>query len=164
MLNLRLVRMNNKLCLKLVKLVQTCQTLNQKVGKFIPCAIILIKKLADFTYLQVRWRLLSINFLKELDGFKWIMDCSSVLSVPEHSSINAPQKGITVKNTLSRLKVMSVLIVGKNILIYVTLRCTCLITVGFWCQTIHKKFLRRFDTSFDIKMMMKIYAIEIVKP
>ena len=26
----------------------------------------------------------------------------------------------------------------------------------------HKKFLRRFDTSFDIKMMMKIYAIEII--
>ena len=34
-------------------------------------------------------------------------------------------------------------------------------TVGFWCQTIHKKFLQRFDTSFDIKMMVKIYAIEI---
>ena len=33
-------------------------------------------------------------------------------------------------------------------------------TVGFWCQTIHKKILRRFDTSFDFKMMMKIYAIE----
>ena len=26
-------------------------------------------------------------------------------------------------------------------------------TVGFWCQTIHKKFLRRFDTTFDLKMM-----------
>ena len=29
------------------------------------------------------------------------------------------------------------------------------ITVGFWCQTIHKKFLRRFDTIFGLKMMMK---------
>ena len=29
------------------------------------------------------------------------------------------------------------------------------ITVGFWCQTIHKKFLRRFDTIFGSKMMMK---------
>ena len=28
-------------------------------------------------------------------------------------------------------------------------------TVGFWCQTIHKKFLRRFDTIFGLKMMMK---------
>ena len=35
-------------------------------------------------------------------------------------------------------------------------------TVGFWCQAIHKKILPRFDTSFDIKMMMKIYAIEII--
>ena len=35
-------------------------------------------------------------------------------------------------------------------------------TVGFQCQAIHKKFLRRFDTNFDIKMMMKIYAIEII--
>ena len=24
-------------------------------------------------------------------------------------------------------------------------------TVGFWCQTIHKKFLRRFDTIFGLK-------------
>ena len=30
-----------------------------------------------------------------------------------------------------------------------------MITVGFWCQTIHKKFLRRFDTIFDLKMMVK---------
>ena len=28
-------------------------------------------------------------------------------------------------------------------------------TVGFWCQTIHKKFLPRFDTIFGLKMMMK---------
>jgi hypothetical protein len=28
-------------------------------------------------------------------------------------------------------------------------------TVGFWCQTIHKKFLRRFDTIFGLKMMVK---------
>ena len=28
-------------------------------------------------------------------------------------------------------------------------------TVGFWWQTIHKKFLRRFDTIFGFKMMMK---------
>ena len=27
--------------------------------------------------------------------------------------------------------------------------------VGFWCQTIHKTFLRRFDTIFGLKMMMK---------
>ena len=27
-------------------------------------------------------------------------------------------------------------------------------TVGFWCQTIHKKFLRRFDTIFGLKMMV----------
>ena len=33
-----------------------------------------------------------------------------------------------------------------------------LLTVGFWCQAIHK----RFDTSFEIKMMVKIYAIEII--
>ena len=37
-----------------------------------------------------------------------------------------------------------------------------LLTVGFWCQVIHKKFLQRFDTSFEIKMMVKIYAIEII--
>ena len=30
-----------------------------------------------------------------------------------------------------------------------------LLTVGFWCQTIHKTFLRRFDTIFGLKMMMK---------
>ena len=30
-----------------------------------------------------------------------------------------------------------------------------LLTVGFWCQTIHKKFLRRFDIIFGLKMMMK---------
>ena len=35
-------------------------------------------------------------------------------------------------------------------------------TVGFWCQAIHKKVLQRFDTSFDITMMIKIYAIEII--
>ena len=29
------------------------------------------------------------------------------------------------------------------------------VTVGFWCQTIHKKFLRRFDTIFGLKMMVK---------
>ena len=28
-------------------------------------------------------------------------------------------------------------------------------TAGFWCQTIHKKFLWRFDTIFGLKMMMK---------
>ena len=27
--------------------------------------------------------------------------------------------------------------------------------VGFWCQTIHKKFLQRFDTVFVLKMMVK---------
>ena len=37
-----------------------------------------------------------------------------------------------------------------------------LLTVGFWCQVIHKKFLQRFDTSFEVKMMVKIYAIEII--
>ena len=37
------------------------------------------------------------------------------------------------------------------------------ITVGFWCQVIHKKFLQRFDTTrFETKMMVKIYAIEII--
>ena len=36
------------------------------------------------------------------------------------------------------------------------------ITVGFWCQVIHKKILRRFDTSFVIKLMVKIYVIEII--
>ena len=36
------------------------------------------------------------------------------------------------------------------------------ITIGFWCRAIHKKILRRFDTSFVIKMMMKICAIEII--
>ena len=36
------------------------------------------------------------------------------------------------------------------------------ITVCFWCQAIHKKFLKRFDTSFEIKIMVKIYAIEII--
>ena len=28
-------------------------------------------------------------------------------------------------------------------------------TVGFWCQTILKKFLQRSDTIFGLKMMMK---------
>ena len=32
------------------------------------------------------------------------------------------------------------------------------VTVGFWCHAIHKKLLRRFDTRFQTKMMMKIYA------
>ena len=36
------------------------------------------------------------------------------------------------------------------------------INVGFWCQAIHKKILQRFDTSFDKKITMKIYAIEII--
>ena len=30
-----------------------------------------------------------------------------------------------------------------------------MVTVGFWCQAIHKKFLWRFDTIFGLKMMMK---------
>ena len=30
-----------------------------------------------------------------------------------------------------------------------------ILTVGFWCQTIYKKFLRRFDTIFGLKMMVK---------
>ena len=29
------------------------------------------------------------------------------------------------------------------------------VTVGFWCQTIHEKFLQRFDTIFGLKMMVK---------
>ena len=33
--------------------------------------------------------------------------------------------------------------------------CTQTLTVGFWCQTIHKKFLRRFDNISGLKMMMK---------
>ena len=28
-------------------------------------------------------------------------------------------------------------------------------TVGFWCQTIHKKFLQRVDIIFGLKMMVK---------
>ena len=35
-------------------------------------------------------------------------------------------------------------------------------TVAFCCQAIHKKILLRFDTSFDIQTMMKIYVIEII--
>ena len=35
------------------------------------------------------------------------------------------------------------------------------LTKGFWCQPIHKKIFQRFDTSFEIKMMAKIYVIEI---
>ena len=35
------------------------------------------------------------------------------------------------------------------------LHCETTATVGYWCQTIHKKFLRRFDTIFGLKMMMK---------
>ena len=49
-------------------------------------------------------------------------------------------------------------VVGSTI----TRQVRILNTLGFQCQAIHKKFLRRFDTSFDIKMMMKIYAIEII--
>ena len=30
-----------------------------------------------------------------------------------------------------------------------------IITVGFWCQTIHKQILWRFDTNFGLKMMVK---------
>jgi hypothetical protein len=30
-----------------------------------------------------------------------------------------------------------------------------LFTVGFWCQTIHEKFLQRFDTIFGLKKMVK---------
>ena len=30
--------------------------------------------------------------------------------------------------------------------------------VGFCCQIIEQKFLQRFKTSFEIKMMVKIYA------
>ena len=29
-------------------------------------------------------------------------------------------------------------------------------TVDFWCQAIHKKILERFDTSFEIEIMVKI--------
>ena len=36
------------------------------------------------------------------------------------------------------------------------------LTIGFWCQAIHKKFLQRFDTSYKMKLMVKIYAIEII--
>ena len=28
-------------------------------------------------------------------------------------------------------------------------------TLGFWCQTIHEKFLQRFDPIFGLKMMVK---------
>ena len=28
-------------------------------------------------------------------------------------------------------------------------------TVGIWCQTIHEKFLQRFDAIFGLKMMVK---------
>jgi hypothetical protein len=28
-------------------------------------------------------------------------------------------------------------------------------TVGFWCQIIHEKFLRRFDTIFGLRMKVK---------
>ena len=36
-------------------------------------------------------------------------------------------------------------------------------TIGFWCEAMHKNSYRaRFDTNFDIKMMMKIYAIDII--
>ena len=34
--------------------------------------------------------------------------------------------------------------------------------VGFVCWAIHKKILHRFDTRFETKMMVKIYAIEII--
>ena len=39
--------------------------------------------------------------------------------------------------------------------LHMKLNYLTLATVGFWCQTIHKKFLRRFDTIFGLKMMMK---------
>ena len=29
------------------------------------------------------------------------------------------------------------------------------VTVCFWCQTIHEKFLWRFDTIFGLNMMLK---------
>ena len=34
-------------------------------------------------------------------------------------------------------------------------------TVGFWCQTIHKKFLRRFDTIFGLKKWSRKNYFEI---
>jgi hypothetical protein len=44
------------------------------------------------------------------------------------------------------LKVSGTLIKGKS---------KTQVTVGFWCQTIHEKFLRRFDTILGLKMMVK---------
>ena len=35
-------------------------------------------------------------------------------------------------------------------------------TISFSCKAIHEKMLWRSDTSFDIKMMVKTYAIEII--
>ena len=43
-------------------------------------------------------------------------------------------------------------------LIQITYHCT----VGFWCQKIHKKFLRRFDTIFGLKMMVKSCLEKII--
>ena len=40
--------------------------------------------------------------------------------------------------------------------------CFTILTVGFQCQAIHKKFLHRFGTRFETKMIVKIYAIEII--
>ena len=37
-----------------------------------------------------------------------------------------------------------------------------LFTVGFWCQGIAQKIFRKFDTSFDSKMIVKSDAIEII--
>ena len=37
-----------------------------------------------------------------------------------------------------------------------------LLTVGFWCQTMHEKFLRRFDTIFGLKMMVKSCLEKII--
>ena len=41
-------------------------------------------------------------------------------------------------------------------------RRTKILTVGFWSQTIHKKFLGRFDTIFGLKMMMKSGVEKII--
>ena len=37
-----------------------------------------------------------------------------------------------------------------------------IITVGFWCQTIHKQILWRFDTNFGLKMMVKSVLEKII--
>ena len=41
------------------------------------------------------------------------------------------------------------------LLVWTEKGCLSFLTIGFWCQTIHKKFLRRFDTIFCLKMMVK---------